>query len=44
MAMIDHLINVNDLMKDFEKFELDKNDITFIKELIDGPQDENKVT
>ncbi|XP_033645631.1 deoxynucleoside triphosphate triphosphohydrolase SAMHD1-like [Asterias rubens] len=40
MAMIDHLIEENDLMKDFVKFNLE-DDITFIKELIDGPP-ENK--
>ena len=40
--MIDHLIEENDLMKDFVKFNLE-DDITFIKELIDGPP-ENKVT
>ncbi|XP_071784898.1 deoxynucleoside triphosphate triphosphohydrolase SAMHD1-like [Asterias amurensis] len=43
MDMFDHLIKANKLEGDFKRYKLDmKKDITFIKELIDGPQDENK--
>ena len=37
VMMFEHLINANDLRKEFEKYDLDETDIVFIKEQIAGP-------
>ena len=34
--MLDHLIEENGLMKEMEKYGLNDNDVTFIKEMIVG--------
>ncbi|XP_022083954.1 deoxynucleoside triphosphate triphosphohydrolase SAMHD1-like isoform X1 [Acanthaster planci] len=41
LEMFDHLIDSNDLKGDFKKYRLTDRDITFIKELIDPPQEKN---
>ena len=35
--MLDHLINVNDLWPEFQKYGLSDTDLLFIKEMIFGP-------
>lgn len=37
--MFDHLLEVNDLQKEFELYGLNKQDIIFIKEQIEGPKE-----
>ena len=37
IKMFDYLIDANNLMEEFLKYELDETDVTFIKELIIGP-------
>ncbi len=36
--MFDHLVEVNDLQEEFEKYDLTDEDTTFIKEQIKGPR------
>ena len=38
--MLEHLIDSNNLKEEFKKNGLDEGDLMFIKELIDGPQQE----
>ncbi|KAK3726835.1 hypothetical protein QZH41_016722 [Actinostola sp. cb2023] len=38
VQMFDHLVEVNDLMPEFEKYSLNRTDLIFIKELIAGPR------
>ena len=39
--MLDYLIEENDLLKEFERYEVMPKDITFIKEQIFGPLGNN---
>ena len=41
--MFDHLIEANQLKNVFAMYEFSQQDITFIKEQIAGPLEENKV-
>ena len=36
MKMFDHMIKVNNLLPSFSKYNLEENDVIFIKELIAG--------
>ncbi|KAL7864489.1 hypothetical protein AOLI_G00159090 [Acnodon oligacanthus] len=40
VEMFDHLVKVNNLKPEMEKYGLTTNDLTFIKEQIKGPQDD----
>lgn len=40
--MFDYLIEENELRKEFERFGLTEQDITFVKEQIAGPVKKNK--
>ncbi|XP_036447116.1 deoxynucleoside triphosphate triphosphohydrolase SAMHD1, partial [Colossoma macropomum] len=40
VQMFDHLVKVNNLMPEIVKYGLTTNDLTFIKEQIEGPQDD----
>ncbi|KAL6483240.1 hypothetical protein MHYP_G00081120 [Metynnis hypsauchen] len=40
VQMFDHLVKVNNLKPEMEKYGLTANDLTFIKEQIEGPQDD----
>ena len=40
VQMFDHLVKVNNLMPEMEKYGLTTNDLTFIEEQIVGPQDD----
>ena len=35
--MFDHLLDENELIPEFERYDLEKKDIVFIKEMIAGP-------
>ena len=37
VMMLDHLIEENGLMEEMGKYEMNENDVVFIKELIVGP-------
>ena len=41
--MFDHLVVDNELVGEFEKYELDEHDRIFIKDLIEGKNEQNGV-